>query len=128
MVLLARALVARYVGDLNPRVKGCSEEALSAIRAHTWPGNVRELENRLRRAVLMAEGPKICPADLGMDEEDPGDTARKLRSRKAEVEKDLIQQTLILQGWNVTRSAMELDITRQTLYSIMKRYGFARPR
>ncbi len=128
VVLLARALVARYADNLNPRVKGCSEEALNVIRAHTWPGNVRELENRLRRAVLMAEGSRIRPADLELAEEDPGDTTRRLRIRKAEVEKDLIQQTLILQGWNVTRSAIELDITRQTLYCVMKKYGLAKPK
>ena len=127
VVLLTRALAPRYAGELNRRVKACTDEAMSSIRAYHWPGNVRELENRIRRAVLLAEGPRIRPVDLELPSAEPGETTRKLRRLKAEVEKELIQQTLLSQGWNVTRAAMELDITRQTLYSMMKKHGLQKP-
>jgi len=128
VVLLARALTRQYAGELNRRVRGCTDEAINSMRAYDWPGNVREMENRIRRTVLLAEGPRIRPADLELPGSESGETTRKLRRLKAEVEKELIENTLVSQGWNVTRAAMELDITRQTLYSMMKRYGLTKPR
>ena len=46
---------------------GFSDQAMDAIEQYAWPGNIRELENRIKRAVIMAEGAKITPADLEME-------------------------------------------------------------
>ncbi len=127
VVLLAQTFALQYGNELNKRVKGFSNEALGAIRGYTWPGNARELENRIRRAVVMAEGPTIKPADLELAWSGPAPVARKLRCLTAELEKDLVQRALASQNWNVTRAAQELDITRQTLYSMIKKYSLEKP-
>ncbi len=127
VLLLVKAFVMQYRDELGRRVKGLSEAALKAIRSHKWPGNVRELENRVKRAILMAQGPTIGPDDLELPWEEPGQPAMKLKRMKAEVEKDMIQRALLSQNWNITRAAQELDISRQTLYSMMKKYGLEKP-
>ena len=64
--LLAKAFLARFAREMNPAVKGFAPDALAAIDAWAWPGNVRELENRVKRAVIMAEGKLIGAADLDL--------------------------------------------------------------
>ena len=65
-VLLARHFVNRFGRELNPGVQSLSPDALDAIDAYAWPGNVRELENRIKRAVIMAEGKTVTAADLDL--------------------------------------------------------------
>jgi two-component system, NtrC family, response regulator len=66
--LLAQYFLQKFGRDLNRNVKGFTPDALAALNAWSWPGNVRELENRMKRAVIMAEGPRIAAADLDLDE------------------------------------------------------------
>src|SRR6185503_9881002 len=65
-VLLARHFVNRFSRELNPSVQSLSPDAVAAIDAYAWPGNVRELENRLKRAVIMADGRSIGAEDLDL--------------------------------------------------------------
>src|SRR5882757_3511880 len=55
-MLLARFFLGRFNREFSRNLRGFSEEAISAISVHPWPGNVRELENRMKRAVVMADG------------------------------------------------------------------------
>src|SRR3546814_4387073 len=55
-VLLATHFLTRFAKDMHPAVRGLAPDALAALDAWTWPGNVRELENRMKRAVIMADG------------------------------------------------------------------------
>ncbi|NQX95331.1 MAG: PEP-CTERM-box response regulator transcription factor, partial [Erythrobacter sp.] len=66
-VLLAKAFLKRFAGEMNPSVTGFGPDALSAIDSHEWPGNVRELENRVKRAVIMADGKLVHAEDLDFD-------------------------------------------------------------
>ena len=68
MILLAKAFLERYTDENRKKIKGFTDQAMDAIEQYAWPGNVRELENRIKRAVIMAEGAKITPADLDMAE------------------------------------------------------------
>ena len=70
----------------------------------------------------MSEGPAIEPADLELPWSEPKPPHTKLKHLKAELEKDLIQQALVSQNWNITRAAQRLEITRQALYGMMKKY------
>ena len=123
VVLLARAFITRYRDELHTRVSELSDDAREAIRAYAWPGNVRELENRLKRAVLMASGPAIQPADLDL----PGGAGEKqpqtLKEARAQVEKDVIRRALVLQDGNITRAAEDLGLSRQALHDYMRKYG-----
>jgi two-component system NtrC family response regulator len=64
-----------------PGLARLASEAIRAIRAHRWPGNVRELENRIKGAVIMAEGAVVTAGDLGL--EDPGDDPECINLRVA---------------------------------------------
>src|SRR6476619_5791727 len=70
-VLLARHFVNRFGRELNPGVQSLSPDALAAIDAYGWPGNVRELENRLKRAVIMADGQSVTATDLDLQSTGP---------------------------------------------------------
>jgi two-component system, NtrC family, response regulator len=65
--LLAHALLERFARDQRTPRRGFTTEAIRAIEAYDWPGNVREMENVIRRAVIMADGPRITPEDLGLE-------------------------------------------------------------
>jgi two-component system, NtrC family, response regulator len=123
VLLLAKAFLLRYRKELNSRVTTLSNEARDAIRAYAWPGNVRELENRLKRAVIMATGPSIRPADLDLPEEGLGKLAPTLREARVQLDKELIQRALILQNGNITKAAEDLGISRQAIHDFIKKYG-----
>ena len=65
-VLLARHFVSRFAREMNAKVQGLAPDAVDAIDAYPWPGNVRELENRIKRAVIMADGKWVAAADLDL--------------------------------------------------------------
>jgi two-component system NtrC family response regulator len=64
--LLAKAFLVRFAKEMNPQVKGFAPDALAAMDAWNWPGNVRELENRIKRAVIMADGKLVHAGDLDL--------------------------------------------------------------
>lgn len=122
-VFLAQAFVLKYRDQLNARVVGLSEEARAAIRAYSWPGNVRELENRIKRAVVMAQGTTLQPADLELSAASAPSAYLTLREARSQFEKNLIRQALARTNGNVTRAAEELGISRQALHESMHKYG-----
>jgi two-component system NtrC family response regulator len=122
-VLLARHFVNRFSRELNPRVQSLSSDAVAAIDAHAWPGNVRELENRIKRAVIMADGKSVTSADLDFsgnssDEPQPINlrAAREVADRKA------IRQALSRTENNISGAAKLLGVSRPTLYDLLKQY------
>jgi two-component system NtrC family response regulator len=126
--VLAQAFVARYREELNSHVTGLSDEARAAIQAHAWPGNVRELENKIKRAVIMASKAIIQPADLELPwGGTPKPSTPTLKEAKAQLEKDLVQQTLAAQSGNISRAAEELGISRQGLHVLIQKYGLDNP-
>jgi two-component system NtrC family response regulator len=78
IILLAKAFLERYADENRRKIKGFTDQAIAAIAQYEWPGNVRELENRIKRAVIMAEGAKIIPADLDMAEVAPAAEGAKI--------------------------------------------------
>jgi two-component system, NtrC family, response regulator len=99
-------------------------DAIAAIESHPWPGNVRELENRVKRAVILAEGPLITAGDLGLapGKADWADVAT-LRETRRRAENLAVQRALALTGGNLPQAAKLLDIPRQLLYNIVSRMG-----
>lgn len=121
VVLLARVFLSRFRG-LNPRVTGLSDDAREAMRAYAWPGNVRELENRIKRAVLMADGPVIQPPGLDLPGGRDGKQPRTLKEARTRVEKELIQGALASRNWNISRAAEDLGMSRQALHDCIRKY------
>jgi two-component system NtrC family response regulator len=125
VTVLASAFLERSAAEAQRRVPGFTREALAAVQAYSWPGNVRELENRVKRAVVMAEGARITAADLELDAAAPLE-GRGLRDVRAQLERETIQRTLSRHGGNVSRTAAELGLSRPTLYTLMEKLGIAR--
>jgi two-component system NtrC family response regulator len=124
--LLATALLRKYVTEHKTKVTGFTPQALRVIDRHRWPGNVRELENRIKRAVIMTEGPKVTPADLELSSPDTRYNGLGLREAREALEKDLIKRALDKNNGNITRTSEELGVSRPTLYELMDKLGIER--
>lgn len=122
-VLLARHFAARHACDFNPQVTGFAADALAAIDAWHWPGNVRELENRVKRALILAEGKLISAADLDLDGAADGDERLvNLRSAREEADRQAIRRAMARSDGNISNAARLLGISRPTLYDLIKSY------
>jgi two-component system, NtrC family, response regulator len=125
-VLLARHFVNRFARELNSKVSGLSSEAAAAIDAHPWPGNVRELENRIKRAVIMADGKQLTAEDLDLGGAVPEDSeAINLRSVREIADRKAIRQAMSRTENNISGAAKLLGISRPTLYDLLKQYQLA---
>jgi two-component system NtrC family response regulator len=120
--LLARHFVNRYARELNPKVQSLSAEALAAIDAYAWPGNVRELENRLKRAVIMADGRTVGADDLELPGTAAEPVAINLRSAREVADRRAIRQAMVRTDNNISGAAKLLGISRPTLYDLLKQY------
>ena len=123
-VLLAKTFLARFAAEMNPQVKGFAPDALAAIDGWTWPGNVRELENRVKRAVIMADGKLVGAEDLDLGNTDEGesDLALNLKSAREQADRRMIRQALARSEGNISNTAKLLGISRPTLYDLLKQY------
>ena len=123
-VLLARHFVTRFARSMNPKVHGLGPDAAEAIDAHGWPGNVRELENRIKRAVIMADGRTVSAADLdlGARQADDQSLAINLRAAREFADRRAIRQAMARTENNISSAAKLLGISRPTLYDLIKQY------
>ncbi|WP_426171813.1 sigma 54-interacting transcriptional regulator [Pseudoduganella sp. R-34] len=126
VVALAQEVFHSYATERARRVRGFSNSALRALRAHDWPGNVRELLNRVRRAAVMADGALIQPHDLELDGSDSAAAAEDLGAARASAERTALQGRLDA-GHSITAVARELGVSRMTLYRLMAKHGIQRP-
>ena len=124
--LLAKTMLQQFAAESKKKLSAYTPQALRALERHAWPGNVRELENRVKRAVIMAEGTKITPADLDLDTGPGKFEGTTLREALHAVEKEMIQRALKRHNGNVTRAAAELDVSRPTMYEMMEKLGIPR--
>ena len=126
-VLLAKHFLARFAKEMNPQVRGFAPDALAAIDNWNWPGNVRELENRVKRAVIMADGKLVSAEDLdlaaGSGEE--ADIALNLKAAREQADRRMIRQALSRSEGNISNTAKLLGISRPTLYDLLKQYDLS---
>ena len=123
-VLLARHFVNRFARSMNSKVQGLGPDAADAIDAHGWPGNVRELENRIKRAVIMADGRTISAADLdlGPPPSPEESQAINLRAAREVTDRRAIRQALARTDNNISGAAKLLGVSRPTLYDLINQY------
>ncbi len=124
--LLVENFVERLAVEMKRRLDGISAEAMNALMEHGWPGNVRELRNVLERGAVVASGPVIQVADLGMPAREDAPPKPGTLASLEEVEKRHVAAVLAHTGGNVSQSARILGIDRVTLYNKMKKYGLRR--
>jgi putative PEP-CTERM system response regulator len=120
-VLLAKHFLHHYAKAMNRPVTGLSPDALSAIDAWGWPGNVRELENRMKRAVIMADGKSVTAMDLDLAERDAPDPIN-LKAVRESADRKAIRHALARAEGNISNTAKLLGISRPTLYDLLKNY------
>ena len=119
--LLAAWALSKHAGEGGGRVRGFTLDALRALHDHPWPGNVRELVNRVRQAVVMAEGPRLTARDLRL--QDAGAALQTLGEARLEGERAAIERALLRNGGRLQAAARDLGISRVTLYRLMNRHG-----
>jgi DNA-binding NtrC family response regulator len=124
--LLAEHFFRVYAADKPAALKGFSSAATQALRQHCWPGNVRELINRTRRAMVLAEGRLIQPADLGLADVDRPAHAAALDESRIAAERAAVLASLERAGNNIARAARDLGVSRMTLYRLLDKHDIRR--
>ena len=137
ITLLAHYFLRQYAAEYNKRVRTFSTASIHKMLDYSWPGNVRELENKVKRAVVMADGQVVEPSALGfdVDEEEGSQTVpmyeeelvctiagKTLQDARADVERKLILSTFEREQ-NIARTARSLGVSRPTLYDLMKKHN-----
>ncbi|MGC2432301.1 MAG: sigma-54 dependent transcriptional regulator [Desulfobaccales bacterium] len=117
--VLAQHFLERIRKETNKPVAGIHPQAISSLKNYPWPGNVRELENAVERAVVLAQGRYLTKDDFAfLFRSSAQDSPQSLR----ESEKQHIERILTLHGWNISKAAEALEISRVTLHSKIKLY------
>jgi two-component system NtrC family response regulator len=122
-VLLAQTFLNRLSEENGRSFRGFTDDALAQIESHDWPGNVRELENKIKRAVVLADGNQITAEDLGFNS-DNEPLSLNLRKAREEAERRVIQQALSVYN-NISHAADAIGVSRPSLYNLMKKLGIA---
>jgi two-component system NtrC family response regulator len=125
-MLLARWFLTRFNREFGRGLRGFSDVAVAAIETHEWPGNVRELENRMKRAVVMAEGRLIEPDDLELAVGGQPAPPLDLRSARRRAEREVLAQALARSGGTLSAVARLLGVSRPTLYGLLETHGLTR--
>ena len=123
-LLLARAFLDKYSEEHRRNLRGFTPDAVAAIEAYNWPGNVRELENKLKRAVIMADGNRITAEELELEAPDgAAEQPLLLRDVREAAERAALQRSLSLYHGNVSQAAEALGVSRPTMYDLLNKYG-----
>jgi two-component system, NtrC family, response regulator len=122
-ILLAQSFLRRYAQEQGRDIRGLADDAVAAVQAYTWPGNARELENRMKRAVIMADGIQITAEDLELEDVEATPVAFNLRQVREEAENQVIKRALMFSDNKVAQAAEMLGVSRPTLYDLMEKHG-----
>ncbi len=122
IVVLARYMVGRYAPEYGGLVRGLTPNAIAAIKRHRWPGNIRELENRIKKAVVLADKALLGPEDLDLSADDLP-TILPLADAKEKFQRDYINEVLTLNNGNRTKTARDLGVDPRTIFRHLEKDG-----
>ena len=131
--LLAYHFLRRYAAQSGKEVKGIAPETLELLEAYPWPGNVRELQNVIERAVVLAEGEMVTPAELPANLRLPQKVptamvADHLSLKNAKrhwveaFEREYLIALLNKHQGNISQAAKTAGVDRKTIHRLLKRY------
>jgi len=125
---IARHFASLYAKKYGKSARGFSAAAEAALLDYHWPGNVRALRHAVERAVILAGGSRLEPPDLQLDYPDVAVSSRAVTAIPTilnldELEKTTIEKALRKHGFNISRAADELGLTRASLYRRMEKHG-----
>ncbi len=126
VTLLARHFVSRFAAEMNPQVRGLAPDALEVLNDWSWPGNVRELENRMKRAVIMADGRLLTARDIDLDGTGgTGGEVLNLKAAREQADRKAILGALARTENNISGAAKLLGISRPTLYDLLRQHNIS---
>jgi transcriptional regulator with GAF, ATPase, and Fis domain len=115
IVVLARYMLSRYAPEYSSKVRGFGPAAIVAIKRYRWPGNIRELENRIKKAVVLADKAMLGPDDLGINP-DEIPAILPLADARERWQRSYINEVLGLNGGNRTKTARDLGVDPRTIF------------
>ncbi len=127
VALLAHFFTQQFATQNGKRGMALSQDAVRAIHHHPWPGNVRELQNRIKRAVIMAESKRLTPEDMELAAPAAPSFGSSLKSARENLEREMIKEALRKSGGSITNAAAELGVSRPTLYELLEKLGLQKP-
>ena len=122
VILIAQHILARFTKIYPGKARGFSTESVGAMRDYVWPGNVRQMENRIKKALVLSDGPLLTPVDLGL-----GGSARPqrrwkpLNDAREEFQTRYIKECLEAHEWNKAATARALDVDPRTIFRYVER-------
>lgn len=119
---LVELFLKKYSEIHRKKVLELHTNAAVAIMRHSWSGNVAELENRVKRAVIIAEKGKIMPDDLGLEYDDEPKEILSFKMAREKFEKEFLEKAIARNKGNITRAAKEIGISRPTIYEMIQKY------
>jgi len=129
---LARTFMLEFSREFGRDLRGISDDAMEALRAHPWPGNVREIRNMMERCVLLSRGPQLEVSDLpsalrGGENHATGDLSRFQLPTGGlsldELEEDLLRQALARAEGNRTEAGRLLGLSRHQIRNRLAKFG-----
>jgi len=123
--LLARMFLEHFSREQGRNLRGFSKDALIAMESYNWPGNVRELQNRVKRAVIMAEGKQITPMDMELDQVSANQADFSMRHMREQAERQAILRALSHTGGKLSAAADLLGISRPTIYDLIRKLNMS---
>jgi two-component system, NtrC family, response regulator len=124
--LLAREFLQQFAVQCEKTALRFAPDALRAVKRHTWPGNVRELQNRVKRAVIMADSKRVTASDLELTADTEVVPTATLKEARENTERELVEHALKRHSGRISSAAAELGISRPTLYELMDKLGISR--
>ncbi|MBI4179342.1 sigma-54-dependent Fis family transcriptional regulator [bacterium] len=133
--MLVDHFLKKHGPKLGREVRELAHDAMRKLMDHSWPGNVRELENTIERALIYASGPLILSDQIELfstELEPPAESAAGTApangnpSSLEAAESKAIVEALKNNGFNISRAAMVLGITRKTLRAKMLKFGITK--
>jgi two-component system NtrC family response regulator len=125
VTILAQNFLKQFAEENGKEDLVFAPETLTAIERHAWPGNVRELQNRIQRAVIMADSKRITVGDMELVEISSIGT---LKEAKEALERTMVKQALKIHAGKITAAAKALGVSRPTFYELMDKLGVSRDR
>jgi len=123
-LLLARLFLEKFSKQMGKTQHRFSKDSLAAIEAYPWPGNVRELDNRVKRAVIMAEHKQISVSDLELGGAGVDDVRTfNLREIREQAERQAIVRAMGHVGGKISQASELLGVSRPTMYDLIKKYN-----
>jgi len=122
-IVIATALLRRFNDENGKNIKGFSQDAARLIETYQWPGNIRQLENKIKRAVIMADDSILNQEDLDIEQVSEDEMPLNLKQVREIAETTAIIRALAYSNNHVSNTAKLLGVTRPTLYSLFAKYG-----